>query len=59
MKIKDLVKSLKKYDENYEVFIAIDPEGNGYHSLYDMSEECLEENEIHEDGEANSIVLWP
>lgn len=59
MKVKELIEILNKYDEKHEIFIAIDPEGNRYNDLYDVSEERLIENEIEEDGEANSIVLWP
>lgn len=30
MKIKQLIKQLSKYDENYEVILASDAEGNSY-----------------------------
>ena len=36
MKVKELVEKLKDYDGEREVILSADPEGNAYHTLYDL-----------------------
>lgn len=38
MNIKQLIKQLGQYPEDLEVIIASDPEGNDFHSLYEVSD---------------------
>lgn len=38
MKVKDLIKGLKMLDQNAEVVLSSDEEGNDYHLLYDFGE---------------------
>jgi len=50
MKVKNLIKKLEKMDQNAEVVMSIDPEGNGYSSLKQILEDMgfvEEEGEIY------------
>lgn len=52
MKVKKLIEILSKFDENKEVILSRDSEGNGFSMLYQVTQEDIELDE-------DVIVLWP
>jgi len=36
MKVKNLIEELKKQDQESEIFMSTDAEGNGYHGVYQV-----------------------
>lgn len=72
MTIKELKDKISHLDDNLEVYIARDEEGNGFSSLYSVETEHIYNDDydievIHEDNLEDygddhvkeGIVLWP
>lgn len=36
MKVKELIETLSKFDEDLEICMSRDPEGNNFHTLYQV-----------------------
>jgi hypothetical protein len=66
MKVKDLIKVLKKFDQDLEVVLSIDAEGNAFNPLTGIAE-CMVEINRRTLGsfrrsvakEQAALVLWP
>jgi hypothetical protein len=73
MKIRELIEMLQEFDQELEVIMSNDEEGNGYSPLSDVTEQTYvpdtsfsgdiydidsEEDYEGEDG-VPSVVLWP
>ena len=55
MKVKQLKEILEDLDDDLEVVMSIDPEGNGFSGLYQV-----ETGDYEEEGfEGMSVCLWP
>lgn len=68
MKVKELVELLQKANQDFEVILAKDSEGNGHSPLaiVDIEREYISESTYYGglvdiDGQANpnAVVLWP
>ena len=56
MKVKDAIEQLKKYDEDAELFISIDEEGNQFKPLKKVGAWRWEGGDLVKH---DAIVLWP
>ena len=75
MRVKELIAELQKYDENMDVVISCDPEGNYFETIDDLDymfyyipedeylqgydEEDLEAEEINPEAVKKVVVIWP
>ena len=50
MKVIDLIAALKMLDPQYEVVISIDPEGNLFRTVYEISDEGMDDRKV---------IIWP
>jgi hypothetical protein len=74
MKVKELIEQLSKIDPELPIYIASDPEGNGFHMAWEVEpkvlmldgepicgedlEEYPEDDSIHEEIE-KVVIIWP
>ena len=59
MKVYELVEKLNKVDQDLDVYLSIDPEGNGFEEIYSVESEYMENGDIVEEDEINCVILWP
>lgn len=74
MKVKELKSAIKDLDDNLEVYVALDEEGNGFNNLYSVDVENVYDNSytgdievVHKDDLEDydpeylkdGVVLWP
>lgn len=74
MTIKELKSAIKDLDDNLEVYVARDEEGNGFNNLYSVDVENVYDNSytgdievVHKDDledydpgyVKDGVVLWP
>lgn len=58
MKVKKLKKLLEGLDDNTEIILSIDPEGNAYHPLYSLEEGYIDKKEWGERIENYYSEVW-
>jgi hypothetical protein len=49
MKVSELIEILKEYNQDAEVILSKDPEGNGYSSLYSIDEGSVHPDNLETD----------
>jgi len=54
MKVKDLLLELSHYNEDADIFMSRDAEGNGFANI-----ECAETHDEADNKTAKKVVLWP
>jgi hypothetical protein len=64
MKVKELISKLQQVDENLEVVLASDAEGNHFHCLASFANSLMTASELRrkstdKDGNIPVVVLWP
>lgn len=65
MKVKDLIKELKKMDQDAKVILSKDAEGNDFKPLSDdfstgkWTESRNFGGLLEESGKPNAVILWP
>lgn len=58
MTVAELIEKLKQFDANTPVWVAKDPEGNGFDSLYEVVDFEVYETEEVEPGEFETYLKY-